>query len=84
MSEELPLNPDVTGANLGQTIGPTVWTRTIRPYVSTMKYIRAETIAAFGEPIERPSQYELDHKIPLALGGAAWDDEAAFTYWLES
>jgi hypothetical protein len=38
-----------------------------------MKQIKAEMLAAIGEPIERRNQYELDHKIPLALGGAVID-----------
>jgi hypothetical protein len=68
-AEELPLNPDVTKATLATTICQAGWTRTIRPFVSTMKQIKAEMLAAAGEPIERRNQYELDHKIPLALGG---------------
>jgi hypothetical protein len=30
-------------------------------------------LAAINEPIERRNRYELDHKIPLALGGAVID-----------
>jgi hypothetical protein len=30
-------------------------------------------LAAIGEPIENRNQYELDHIIPLALGGAVID-----------
>ena len=33
----------------------------------------AEMLAAIGEPIEHRNRYELDHKIPLALGGAVID-----------
>jgi hypothetical protein len=73
LAEELPLNPDVTKATLATTICQTGWTRTVRPYVSTIKQIKAEMLAAAGEPIERRNQYELDHRIPLALGGAVID-----------
>ncbi|WP_296713135.1 hypothetical protein [Rhodoblastus sp.] len=72
-AEGLPLNPDVTQTTIGQTICQAGWTRTVRPYVSTMKQIKAEMLAAIGEPIEHRNHYELDHKIPLALGGAVID-----------
>jgi hypothetical protein len=72
-ADGLSVNPDVTQATIGQTICQGGWTRTVRPYVSTMKQIKAEMLAAIGEPIERRNQYELDHKIPLALGGAVID-----------
>lgn len=39
---ELPLNPAVTPATVASTICQIGWTRTIRPYVSTMKTIKAE------------------------------------------
>ena len=71
--DDFPLNPDVTPATIATTICQTGWTRTIRPYVSTMKQIKAEMLAAIGQPIERRNQYELDHRIPLALGGAVLD-----------
>jgi hypothetical protein len=45
----------------------------VRPFVADMKRIKAEMLAAIGEPIERRNQYELDHLIPLALGGAVID-----------
>lgn len=71
--DDLPLNPEVTPATINATICQTGWTRTIRPYVSTMKQIKAEMLAAIGQPVERRNEYELDHKIPLALGGAVID-----------
>ncbi len=67
------LNPDVTQATIATTICMPGWTRTVRPYVSAMKKIKAEMLAAIGEPIERRNQYELDHIVPLALGGAVID-----------
>jgi hypothetical protein len=39
--------------------------RFFSPIVQTAD--KAEMLAAIGEPIERRNQYELDHKIPLAL-----------------
>jgi hypothetical protein len=72
-AESLPLNPDVSKATIAVTICQPGWTRTVRPYVALMKTIKAEMLAAIGEPIERRNQFELDHKIPLALGGAVID-----------
>ncbi len=63
------LNPAVTQATIAETICTTGWTRTVRPYVATMKQIKAEMLAVVGEPIERRNRYELDHVVPLALGG---------------
>ncbi len=73
LAADLPLNPDVTQTTISATICQTGWTRTVRPYVADMKRIKAEMLAAIGEPIERRNQYELDHKIPLALGGTVID-----------
>jgi hypothetical protein len=67
------LNPDVTQATIASTICTTGWTRTVRPYVFEMKKIKADMLATIGEPIERRNYYELDHVIPLALGGAVVD-----------
>jgi hypothetical protein len=73
LAADLPLNPDVTPATISTTICQTGWTQTVRPYVADMKAIKAEMLAAIGEPIERRNQYELDHLLPLALGGAVID-----------
>ncbi len=67
------LNPDVTQATIAATICTAGWTRTVRPYVSEMKKIKAEMLADVGVPIENHNQYELDHVVPLALGGAIID-----------
>jgi hypothetical protein len=67
------LNTAVTQATIAETICTTGWTRTVRPYVADMKRIKAEMLAAVGEPIGRRNRYELDHVVPLALGGALID-----------
>jgi hypothetical protein len=67
------LNPAVTQETIGATICTAGWTRTVRPYVADIKRIKAEMLAAIGEPIERRNRYELDHLVPLALGGALID-----------
>lgn len=70
---DLPLNPEVTQDTIAATVCQPGWTRTVRPYIADMKAIKAEMLAAIGEPIDHRNRYELDHKIPLALGGALID-----------
>jgi hypothetical protein len=67
------LNPDVTQATIAETICTKGWTRTVRPYVAEMKRIKADMLAAIGEPIDHRNRYELDHVVPLALGGTVID-----------
>jgi hypothetical protein len=66
---DLPINPQVTQANIETTICVPSWTRTIRPLVPAMQTIKREMLAAIGEPFEHRNRYQLDHLIPLALGG---------------
>jgi len=73
VSRKPSLNPDVTQATIAATICTPGWTRTVRPYVGETQEIKAEMLAAVGEPITRRNRYELDHVIPLALGGAIID-----------
>jgi hypothetical protein len=68
-----PLNPDVTQWTIAVTICAPGWTRTIRPMASTMKTIKADMLARISEPMERRNQYELDHLVPLVLGGHPTD-----------
>ena len=68
-----PINPDVTQENIATTICVPGFTRTIRPYVSTMQAIKAELLAVAGEPWERRNRYQLDHRVPLCAGGAVVD-----------
>ncbi|KAF0205849.1 MAG: hypothetical protein FD172_4019, partial [Methylocystaceae bacterium] len=44
-----------------------------RPYVREMRIIKAEMLATIGESHEHPNRFQLDHRIPLALGGATID-----------
>lgn len=53
-AQGLPLNPDVTQATIATTICAVGWTRTVRSYVANIKGIKAEMLAAIGEPIEHP------------------------------
>ena len=66
------LNPDITQANIRQTICRPGWTDTIRPPASVSEPEKAASMAAYGDagPI---SSYEYDHFVPLELGGAVND-----------
>ncbi len=46
------------------------WTKSVRPYVREMRTIKAKFLAAIGESHEHRNRFQLDHRIPLALGGA--------------
>ncbi len=69
-ADPLPINPDVTQATIGATICRSGWTRTIRPAHGRMRRIKREMLRAANEPRSRASAYQLDHRIPLTLGGS--------------
>lgn len=59
------LNPNVTQDNIKQTVCVKGWTSTVRPPVSYTNSIKHKLL-----PKGRLMQeYELDHIVPLALGG---------------
>ena len=63
------VNPDVTQDNIGQTICVPGWTKTIRPSVGYTNGVKREML-----PLgQNPHDYELDHYIPLELGGHPTD-----------
>lgn len=72
-ASDLPLNPEVTQTTVGGTICAYGWTRTVRPPRSVTGGIKRAMLAAAGLPPEDVRLYELDHRIPLALGGAPED-----------
>lgn len=65
-------DPRVTSANIDRTICVSGYTKTVRPAVSVTSAIKRERMAAYGAT-GSPSDYELDHLIPLELGGAPAD-----------
>jgi hypothetical protein len=68
------LNPAVTRANIHQTVCVPGWTSTVRPPVSYTGKVKVLAIAAYGDYAgSSPAAYELDHFVPLSLGGAPWD-----------
>ena len=66
------LNPDVTQANISQTICVPGWTRTVRPSVEYTNALKVKQMRAYGE-LGSPSDYQEDHLISLELGGNPTD-----------
>jgi hypothetical protein len=67
------LNPEVRQDTIEVTICVRGWTRTIRPpgqYTSAMK---RQQLRDYGYANRRMGEYEEDHLVPLALGGAPYD-----------
>lgn len=67
------LNPDVTQATIGITICVPGWTSSIRPPSSYTTRLKIRQLAEYGYVNTRPADFEEDHLIPLALGGAPRD-----------
>jgi hypothetical protein len=66
------LNPEVTQANVDQTICVHGWTRTIRPPTSYTSELKTRQMAEYGVG-GSPSDYQEDHLISLELGGHPTD-----------
>lgn len=65
------VNPDVTQDNIATTICTTGWTATIRPPESYTGALKPQLMRAYGTTTPS-NRTELDHLIPLELGGAPW------------
>lgn len=63
------LNDDVTQANVQQTICVPGWTSTVRPSTSYTNGVKSKLLREQGLPQSDATKYELDHFVPLALGG---------------
>ena len=61
-------DPRVTTANLTSTICKSGYTKTVRPVVQVTNKIKQVQMLAYGNA-DSLSNYELDHLIPLELGG---------------
>jgi hypothetical protein len=62
-------NPDVTQANIKETICKSGWTATVRPPASYTNNLKKEGITQYGYDDSKLSDYEEDHFIPLEIGG---------------
>jgi hypothetical protein len=65
----IALNPDVSETNIRQTICVPGYTRAVRPSTSYTNGVKQKLLRAAGLDPASPGRYELDHLIPLALGG---------------
>jgi hypothetical protein len=65
----LALNPDVTEATVSQTICVAGYTRTVRPAASYTNGVKSKLLREAGLDASRMGDFELDHIVPLALGG---------------
>ncbi len=70
---EIPTNPAVTQDTIQSTICVSGYTKTVRPPVSYTNQIKKHRIIEMGLPLELISDFQLDHRIPLSLGGAPTD-----------
>ena len=67
------LNPAVTQATVNTTICVSGWSSTIRPSMAYTNKIKRRLMAKQGIAASKISLYELDHIMPLSLGGAPRD-----------
>jgi hypothetical protein len=67
------LNRDVRQDNIDDTICVSGWTKTVRPSEDTTNQIKRDLLTNAGLPWSDRSLYELDHVVPLELGGAPDD-----------
>jgi len=65
----LSLNPDVTQETVASTICMPGYTRSLRPASSYTQAIKRRLLREAGLRESQQSDYELDHRVPLALGG---------------
>ena len=72
-ADTLPLNPAVRQETIDQTICVIGWTKTVRPPAAYANRSKLKLIRELGLPEELLADFELDHRIPLALGGAPSD-----------
>lgn len=63
------LNPDVRQNTIDATICVSGYTRTVRPSTSYTNSVKRMLLRKSGVNEDRMSKYELDHIVPLALGG---------------
>jgi hypothetical protein len=63
------LNPDVRQETIRQTICVPGYTASVRPSTTYTNGVKAKLLRERDLPQAAAAQYELDHRIPLALGG---------------
>lgn len=71
---------DVTQANVDQTICVSGWTATVRPSTSYTRGLKKVMLTRAGLPPGDAIKYELDHFVPLAVGGHPCSED---NLWLQ-
>jgi hypothetical protein len=69
LAQSIPLNPEVTQATIQQTICVRGYTKSVRPPVSYTNHIKKQRMREMELPMELISDFQLDHRLPLSLGG---------------
>jgi hypothetical protein len=72
-ADDLPVNSAVTQEVIGATICVPGWTKTVRPSPRYTNRIKMELLRREELPPELIVDFQLDHRITLALGGAPSD-----------
>lgn len=62
-------NPDVTQATIQQTVCASGYSKSVRPATSYTNGVKRKLLREAGIDESRIAEYELDHLIPLAVGG---------------
>ena len=70
---EPPLDPRVTPETLAGTVCVHGYTRTVRPAWRWLRRLKERALAGIGRGPEDAGAYQLDHVVPLVLGGAPAD-----------
>ena len=65
----IALNPDVAAESLAQTVCVAGYTATVRPLTTYTKGVKAKLLRESGLDASHMADYELDHIIPLGVGG---------------
>ncbi len=68
------IDPHVTQMNIQETICQVGYTKTVRPSTSVTNPIKQHQLLMYGLP-QSMKDYELDHLIPLTIGGASADEK---------
>ena len=67
------INPNVTQANIQQTVCLKGYTKTIRPPSHVTNKLKKRQMREYGYTDRNPKHYEEDHLIALSIGGAPDD-----------
>ena len=70
LAQAMALNPDVGPDTLETTICQVGYTRTVRPSTTYTNGVKRKLMREAGIDASREGDFELDHVVPLALGGS--------------